>query len=179
MNRSPGKVAHVVNRFFRAYMQDRDGTRLNDDVEDILHQAPLDADVLCLGGWAFVWLGQPSRAIDCFQKFEQIGPFNALTIAVHAGRAMAFVQAGHDADAIESAQRILRQTRDFAVPFRALASAAAHQGDLAEARFAVTEALRLVPGDTLPALQDRLGFADTEPNLRFFQGLRLGGFPDD
>jgi adenylate cyclase len=172
--------AHPRLRLYRAiwfYMETRDAGALGDCVREVLAVAPHDLDVLCLGGWAHVWMGEPDRAIECFRSFERIGPFNALNIAVHAGLAMAFVQSGRDTDAVDQARRILRRTGDFAVPFRVLAAAAAHLGDEAEARDAVAGALRLVPGDSTEAFAERSGLADMPANRRFLEGLAKAGFP--
>ena len=160
------------------YIQRRHESLLRETVSDLLAKAPFDPDLLCLGGWSYVWLGQPARAIECFRKFEQVGRFNALAMAMRAGLATAMVQAERDAAAAEQARTIIANTREFAVPFRALAAALAHQGKRAEAREAANEALRLNPGDTLSAFQKRSGFIDNEPNRRFFDGLRAAGYPD-
>jgi tetratricopeptide (TPR) repeat protein len=151
---------------------------LRDCIDEVLAVAPKDLDALCLGGWAYIWLGDPQRAITCFRQFESRGHFNAMTMAVRAGLATALVQAGRDIEAAEHAKAILRHTREFAVPFRALAAASAHLGDKAQAREAVAEALRLVPGDTLAALKERSGFGDTEAVRRLFDGLAAAGFPE-
>lgn len=179
------KAAHDPNvrlhlELYRAiwtYMEVRREADLERAIGTILQQAPSDPDILCLAGWAYVWLGEPRRGLECFRKFERFGHFHALNMAMRAGLATAMVQVRREADAVHHARRILRRTRDFAVPFRVLASASAHLGDMDEARYAVSEALRLVPGDTLAALKDRTGFADVEANRHFFDGLSKAGFP--
>ncbi len=160
------------------YVQTGEPETLRARLEEILDQAPFDPDVLCLSGWAYVWLGTSDRALECFRKFERVGQLNSLNMAMQAGLAIALLQVERDGPAIDCARNILRHTREFAVPFQVLASAAAHLGDLAEAREAASEARRLFPGDTIAALKARTGFLDNAPNDRFFDGLRKAGFPD-
>lgn len=174
-----GQIKLGLYRAIWSYTKDRDTEQLQDNVAEALHRLPMDPDILCLGGWCHVWLGQPAQAIACFRKFEHLGKFNSLTMAMRGGLAIALVQAARYAAAAAEAQGILRQTREFSTPFRALASAAALMGDLPEARAAVGEALRLVPGDTLTELRARSGYLDTEVNARLFEGLRLAGYPED
>lgn len=159
------------------YHEDRVPDPLRDCVAQVLRQAPMDTDVLCFGGWSSVWLGEPDMAIACFRKFEQIGRFNPLAPLVRGGLATALVQAGRDSAARAEAQNILRQTCDFLIPVLALASASAHLGELETAHAAVSDACRLLPDDTVETLQSRFGFTDARKNHRFFDGLRLAGFP--
>ncbi len=159
------------------YQETAEPAALRETVVTVLRDAPFDPDVLCLSGWSHVWLGEPALAIDCFRKFESLGRFNSLSMAARGGMATALVQAERDHAAIEQAAAILRSTREFSVPFRALASASAHLGRMADAHEAVAEALRLVPGDTLEALRIRARFHDTDANRRFFEGLKAAGYP--
>ncbi len=161
-----------------AHTVKRDPKALRDCVDMALAQAPNDLDVVCLGGWAYVWLGEVEAAIACFRKFQNRGQFSLMSMAVQAGLSTALVQAGREAEAAKTASGIVRHTREFAVPFRVLAAANAHLGETARAREAVADALRLVPGDTLAALKERSGFCDADANNHFFEGLRRAGFPE-
>ncbi|MEM1297719.1 MAG: adenylate/guanylate cyclase domain-containing protein [Pseudomonadota bacterium] len=169
----------LLYRAIWTYMETRDAAALKSGIDEVLAEAPSDLDILALGGWAYVWLGEPDRAIACFRKFEERGHFSSMTMAMRAGLATALVQSGREADAAEQAGAILRRTRDFAAPSRALASANAHLGDMPQARDAVAEALRLVPGDTIAALKARSGFADAPANQHYFEGLRKAGYPEN
>ena len=167
----------VLCKSMWTFQNDKDPRTLLETIDAVLKRAPFDTDVLCLGGWGYVWLGRPKEAIDCFRKFQRLGQFSSFSMAAQCGLAIAFVQAGRDHAAIEQAGTLLRVTRDFSTPFHALAAAAAHIGRLPEAHDAVANILRLVPDDSLERLRNRVGFADTSANQRFFDGLRQAGLP--
>ena len=160
------------------YGDERAPDALRDSVSGVLAQAPLDPDVLCLGGWAHVWLGEPDRAIACFRKFERIGQFNSMTLLVRGGMAMALVQAGRDVAARAEAGNILRQTCDFPAPMLAMVSASAHLGELDDAHRALSDIRGLLPDSTVQSLQRHFGFADGRASDRLLAGLRLAGLPD-
>lgn len=160
------------------YRQSLDAEALLAIAADVLHQAPFDPDILCLGGWCYVWLGEPQQALDCFRKFLQFGLFSSLNMVARGGLALAYVQIGRDHAAIENAVAVTRTTSDFVVPYRAIASAAGHLGETDRAREAIAGLRRLGPADTISRLRERAGFADTPATQRFFRGLALAGLPE-
>lgn len=182
MNRLHDSDDHRIKlSLYRAvwkYDEDRAPDALRDSVSGVLAQAPLDPDVLCLAGWAHVWLGEPDRAIACFRTFERIGRFNSMALLVRGGMAMALVQAGRDTAARAEAGNILRQTRDFPAPMLAMASASAHLGEQDDARAALSDVRGLLRDTTIQDLRHRFNLADTRANDRLLDGLRLAGLPD-
>ena len=160
------------------FRKDRQAFALSTAIEAVLKKAPFDTDVLCLGGWGYVWLGQPKQAIDCFRKFERLGQFSSFAMAAKCGLAVALVQAGRDHAAIKQVGSLLSVTREFSTPFHALSAATAHIGRLPEAKDAVDNALRLIPDDSIQRLCDRVVFLDTPANERLFDGLRRAGLPE-
>lgn len=139
--------------------------------------APDDLDVLCLAGWAQVWLGQPEAAIDCFRRFRRLGRYSALSMAARAGLAVAWSQAGQDHAAIENAEDVISATSDFSAPYLAKAASAAALAQAAPARDAVRAVARIDPAFTVSGLRDWSGFVDAPANRRFFDGLAQAGLP--
>lgn len=160
------------------HTNDFSDTVLATSVDHALHLAPFDPDVLCLAGLSLLWLGVPDRATECFQKFEKVGRFNALSLSARAGLAVAMIEAGRDHAARLTAMELLRMSRDSALPFRALAAASAHLGHMEDARKAIAELRRLMPGETLAGLSAPLGYRGTKTAGRFLEGLRLAGLPE-
>lgn len=160
------------------YRQHRDAGKLHTVAEAALRRAPFDPDILCLGGWCYVWLGVPQQALDCFRKFVEFGQFSSLNMVARGGLALAHVQLGRDHAAIEKASAVTRTTSDFVVPYRAIASAAGHLGDKVLAGEAIANMRRLAPEDSVSRLRVRAGFADTPANQRFLDGLRRAGLPE-
>lgn len=143
-----------------------------------LAASPDDGDALYLAGWAYLWLGVPETAANCFRRFSRENRYSALTTAARAGLATAWAEAGRDLAAIENAEDVIAVSDDFAAPLRAKAAAAAHLGRMDEARQAVKAALRIDPGDSVARLRAAGGYGDAPAVQRFLDGLEKAGFPE-
>ena len=162
----------------RDHLNRPDAGALDRTARNALAENPFDADTLCFAGWCFTWLGQPSEAIDCFRRFDELGRFNSLAMATRAGLATAFVQGGRDHEAIHRANEVRQITTEFAAPYLVTAAASAHLGDLAGAQDATRHLRRLCPNLSLTTLRSKTGFIDAEATDRFFQGLKNAGLPE-
>jgi tetratricopeptide (TPR) repeat protein len=136
----------------------------------------VEADRLCFGGWAEIRQGRADAGISQLRRFLRQCTRHPLTAVAQCGLAIGLVEAGQDYGAIEQAQTVLRATTGYAVPYRALASAYAHLGRMAEAEEAAKRALRLRRGDTVAELRARSGFAQEPETERYFEGLARAGY---
>lgn len=171
-------VAEELSLACVKFRGEKDAPELRSTINQALRQSPFSAHVLAWAGWGWLWLGEPTQALDCFQKFERLGRFSHYSEAVSGGFAVACVQAGRDEAAIDHIEKTLRTTRAFPTTYRALAAAYAHMGRRKEATAAVAQLYSLVPGEAVSALRKRANYADTPGTRRYFDGLRLAGLPE-
>lgn len=151
---------------------------LRTKIKEVLRQSPFSAHVLGWSGWCWVWLGEPQKALDCFQKFQRIGRFSPYSEAVSGGLAVAYVQAGRYEAAINHCEQALKSMRGLPPLYRALAAANAKLGRIDDASVAIAQLLRLVPDDSISGIHERANYADSPATLRYFEGLRLAGLPE-
>jgi hypothetical protein len=85
---------------------------------------------------------------------------------------------GRFSQAIEHIDRGMAVTVDYPTLHRARAAAFVGLGCLEEARAAVAELHKLVPGETLSTLRSHAAYAGSEAGERFIESLRAAGVPE-
>ncbi|MEM7268750.1 MAG: hypothetical protein AAF401_05810 [Pseudomonadota bacterium] len=60
------------------YLNSFNKTRLRPEVERSLIRAPFDIEAVFFCGWAYVWMGDPLPALDCFSSFRKLGRLSPL-----------------------------------------------------------------------------------------------------
>jgi uncharacterized protein HemY len=91
---------------------------------------------------------------------------------------LAYVQTGEWEKAIAIAERGLHVAENYSGFHRVLAAAHAHLGHTEKAMAASADALRLVPESSISLFRSGGRYADTPGTRRYFEGLRLAGFPE-
>ena len=162
-----GDAAEPLCRTIWAYLKAPDPQPLSAALGQVPADSP-DPVLQCLAGWGHVWLGNALPATLRFQYALDHAPLHPVTMAIRAGMAVALVQSGHDHRAIEQASAILTVSRDFDVPFYAIAAAAAHLDRMTVAREAAHNAQNLEG----PGGHAFTGFKDPGAD-RFLQGLKM------
>jgi adenylate cyclase len=128
-------------------------------------------------GYVSCFCNRPGLAIRAFQHAMRLSPLDPLGWTVTAGLAFAYLAAGQYEQAIEWADRCLRERPRNSTLLRAKAVSYAHLGRIPDARGALAELLALQPGLTIAKLR----LPSVVPELAAVQidGLRKAGMPEE
>jgi tetratricopeptide (TPR) repeat protein len=128
-------------------------------------------------GYLSCFRNLPGPAIEAFQRAMRLSPLDPFSWSFIGGIAFAHLAAGRYEDAIEWADRSLREQPRYSTLLRAKAVSYAHLGRIPEARGALAQLLELQQGLTirtltLPSLVPELAAIHVE-------GLRKAGLPEE
>jgi adenylate cyclase len=128
-------------------------------------------------GYAMFHVGNPSKAVACFQEAVRLDPVDPTGFSTMGGLTYALIGMGRDAEAIEVARQALQKNPNYTFAWRGLAAALALTGRIEDGHEALVQMLRLEPGFTISALLAR---APSAPRtfVRVIEGLRLLGVAD-
>ena len=128
-------------------------------------------------GWTYLSAGvNAQEAMLSFERFVRVSPLDPLLYINFAGMAIALIELGRFGEAVEIANRALRQNQTYALTYLGLAAALAHLGRQAEASEAVARLLELNPGFRISEWTSRAaGHVKTK---LFVEGFRLTGLPE-
>ena len=122
--------------------------------------------------------GEADRALESVQEAVRLSPRDLLVVIWRVVEGWAHLRAARFDRAAESARLAIAWNASFADAHAILASALGHAGRLDEARSALSETLRHLPGLTLRDPRLRRPFRREADRERFLDGLRKAGLPD-
>ena len=123
---------------------------------------------------------QPDRAIEAFQRAMRLSPLDPLAHYFTGGLAMAHVIAGRYEEAIEWADRSLRELPRYESALRNRIVACAQLGRIDEARDGLRRLLEITPEVTI-ARYKALYKVTHPPKIidLYVEGLRKAGLPEE
>lgn len=130
-------------------------------------------------GWNGIYRGQPTLALERFEKAMTLSPLDPFGFNTRMGMAGALARLGRLEEAVTIAKEVTKTHPEVTWTHRQLASWAAMAGDLETARAAARKLLAANPEFTIkrylaiPAFQDMPEYLD-----RMAQGLRDAGLPE-
>jgi len=128
-------------------------------------------------GWTYLSAGVNfQEAMLSFERFVRVSPRDPLLFVTLTGMAIAQIELGRFDEAVEIANRALRQNQTYAFTYLSLAAALAHLGRKAEASEAVARLLELNPGFRISEWTSR--FPGHVKTKLFVEGFRLAGLPE-
>jgi TolB-like protein len=141
---------------------------------------PNSATAWTCRGIIYALRNQPAAAIEALESAQRLSPFDPLGYVNAWGFALANIAAGRFEQAIEWADRALRDRPRFIVAIRAKIVANAHLGRLDEARKDLARMLALYPGLTIAGYRAFIA-PSTVPEVidLMIAGLRLAGLPEE
>ena len=122
--------------------------------------------------------GEADRALESVQEAMRLSPRDLLVVIWRVVEGWAHLSAARFDRAAESARLAIAWNASFADAHAILASALGHAGRLDEARSALGDALRHLPGLTLRDPRLRRPFRREADRERFLDGLRKAGLPE-
>jgi TolB-like protein/Tfp pilus assembly protein PilF len=135
-------------------------------------------------GWSYsghvkVWLGEPDRAVECFEHAMRLSPVDPLTWWMQEGMAKAHFFAGRNDEALSWARMALRGLPVNHSGLRIAAARCALAGRDAEAKRLVARLLEIDPVLRISNLQNVLGpYRQPEHLVKYVQALRKAGLPE-
>jgi TolB-like protein/tetratricopeptide (TPR) repeat protein len=140
---------------------------------------PNSAAAWQMSGWLRIYLGEPSNAIERFERAMRLSPLDPLIYVSWAGMAFAHVFAGLYEEAALWAAKARHEQPNFTLAVRVAAQAYALSDRLAEAREAMARLRELNPALRLADI-DRVAppLRRPEDRARFIESLRKAGLPE-
>ncbi|MDG1182934.1 MAG: tetratricopeptide repeat protein [Tateyamaria sp.] len=160
------------------YQSDFEKSKLRPQIEHALVRGPFDMETLLFSGWAYLWMGDPLPALECFAKFRKLGRLSSDRVVGFAGAANASVQAGRLEEALTFVSQAYQLAPNYVFVHTTNAAALALLGRKEEAASAMKNVLRLVPGATLEKTRASSNYGGTPEGERYLEGLRLAGLPE-
>jgi len=123
---------------------------------------------------------RPDRAIEAYQRAMRLSPLDPLVHYFAGGLAMAHVIAGRYEEAIEWADRSLRELPRYESALRNRVVACAQLGRIAEARHWLGRLLEITPGLTIARYKALYNATHPREMLDLYvEGLRKAGVPEE
>lgn len=158
------------------YAQDGDADGAMRAVEQALHLAPSNAEVLVQSGWNMPFVtGKEgaARAVNLVQQAMRLNPDYPIWYLYGLGTAQYYAHQFEDAiETLRSARPVTNHTRQY------LAMSYAQLGRIAQAAEMAAELLRDNPEFSGSDYAELLGFANTEARAHFLDGVRKAGLPE-
>jgi adenylate cyclase len=140
---------------------------------------PNSAPAWTASGWVRVYLGEPAKAIQHFERSMRLSPLDPFTYSCCGGIAFAHVFAGHYDEAACWAARAGHELPNWAPSLRAAAIAYALSDRVAEAREAMARLREIDPTLRLSNLERVAApLRRAEDRARLIEGLRKAGLPE-
>jgi TolB-like protein len=130
-------------------------------------------------GWAKVWLGESTTALDRLSRAMRLSPQDPNMFNMHAATAGAHFIAGNYEQAMSSAAAAVENQPNYVLANTLLAASAAHCGHMAVAGSALSRLLQLEPDLRLAKINDLFPARRSEDVARLVEGLRKAGLPND
>jgi tetratricopeptide (TPR) repeat protein len=150
------------------------------EFETAISLNPSYAQVYLGLGMALAFSGRPADALAPLEKAMRLSPHDEYMGPIMARMAEAYLFLRRHEDAVAWARKSARQLNLRWPGYASLASILGHVGELDEAKAALEEMARRMPGDNanLAFVREKLPIAEADDLDHLLEGLRLAGLPD-
>jgi adenylate cyclase len=154
----------------------------HDDAIQRLHRAiALDPNSSFARGYlgvAYSFGAEPDRSLAALEEAMRLSPRDYLMVVWYTASAWSHLHAERFAEAMRSAKHAIEFNPNFPDSYWTFAAAAAHLGDMNEARVGLEGFVRLLPGLTLGDPRLIRSFRRPADRERVLSGLRKAGLSD-
>jgi adenylate cyclase len=147
-------------------------------VERALALDPNNAWAWTRHGFLLAYRGNPEEALQSFEKALTLSPLDPFSFNGFIGMGFAKFAAGYPQEAIQWAQRAIREKVGMTWAYRDLAAFNGAAGNVAAAQEALARFVAQRPDVTIGKLRDSLRFIDAATLDRYLDGLRSAGLPE-
>jgi adenylate cyclase len=144
-------------------------------VERALALDPNNAWAWTRHGFLLAYRGNPDEALKSFEKALTLSPLDPFSFNGFIGMGFAKFAAGYPAEAIQWAQRAIREKVGMTWAYRDLAAFNGAAGNIKAAEEALAKFVTARPDVTLAKLRDSLRFIEPKTLDRYLDGLRVAG----
>jgi tetratricopeptide (TPR) repeat protein len=130
-------------------------------------------------GWIHALRNRPAAGIEALDRARRLSPLDPLSHVSAIGYAIAHLAAGRYDQAVEFADRALRDQPRMAPAMRLKIIGCAHLGHLDEARREVTRLLEIDAKATIATWRPLAAAFAPEIVALYVDGLRLAGLPEE
>ena len=128
-------------------------------------------------GAAYSFAGTSNRALVCLEEAMRLSPRDYLTVIWQTCCAWSHLHAECYSESMESARQAIEFNPSFPDSHAVLAAAAAHLGQMTEARTGLGGLLRLLPELSITDPRLSRPFRREQDRDRFLTGLKIAGLP--
>ncbi|NNE52835.1 MAG: tetratricopeptide repeat protein [Sulfitobacter sp.] len=168
-----------ANLAFFNFVNTGDIVQARIEVEAFLRDLPFDLEALVFAGFLFNYIGEPEKALECFQKFDLFASHVALAVPVRNGMAGALIMLGRFEEALTHLERAIRLNPSYAAPYRWKACALVNLGRTEEAKAELAKHEKILPGVTIASLASNSYTGEVPAHRVFREGLRAAGMPEE
>ena len=129
-------------------------------------------------GMALIFSGQAEEAGDSLKEALRLSPIDRFTFLWIYFLGFAAFLLGRNAEALDLAERSLRERPSFPGPYRLRAACLSQMGRIDEARQSIDQFLRLAPNATLRLLRAQVPLRRDADFERYANALRDAGLPE-
>jgi Flp pilus assembly protein TadD len=129
-------------------------------------------------GLALTFAGRPEEAAGPFNEAIRLSPRDPFCFLWLYLLGFATFMAGRQGEALEHVERSVRLNPNIPGPYRLRAACLSELGRMEEARAALAEFLRFVPGATLASMRAQLPLKNPDDFERYAGALRRIGLPE-
>jgi adenylate cyclase len=159
-----------------AYSITRDYALAQSLIEKALKLDPNSAWACQRSGWINVYLRQPDKALEQFQRAMRLSPVDPFMFNIFIGIGCAYIEKTEYDEAARWIEKGLREKPDAVWAYRSLAAALFHAGRLDEAKIATAMLLKHFPGMTVSQVVDSASASDFIRG-KFAEAFRALGLP--
>ena len=129
-------------------------------------------------GFIDAYAGRAEKAITAFEHATRLSPLDPFSFNGHIGVGFANFALGRYDEAVQWAQRGMREKSGMTWAYRDLATYFALAGKIDEARAALAELVATRPNLTIATVGEALRFIEPALLKRYLDGLRIAGLPE-
>jgi TolB-like protein/Flp pilus assembly protein TadD len=129
-------------------------------------------------GFTLSFSGEPQAAIAQLEQAMRLSPRDPFLAFWYTAWALAAFSAERYEDAVEWAKKTIEEKPRHPGAYRLLAAFYAQLGQIEEAKVALEELLRLMPGITVTATRQQVPWKNPHDAQRYLDGLRKAGLPE-
>jgi adenylate cyclase len=129
-------------------------------------------------GFLLAYRGNPQEALLSFEKALTLSPLDPFSFNGFIGMGFAKFAAGYPAEAIQWAQRAIREKVGMTWAYRDLAAFNGAAGNVPAAQEALAKFVTARPDVTLSKLRNSLKFIEPKTLDRYLGGLRVAGLAE-
>lgn len=129
-------------------------------------------------GFIDAYAGRAEKAITAFEHAARLSPLDPFSFNGHIGIGFANFALGRYDEAVQWAQRGMREKSGMTWAYRDLATYFALAGKVNEAKAALAELVAMRPNLTIAMVGEALRFIEPSLLKRYLDGLRIAGLPE-